>query len=126
MIRGGNNKAPSKVSGLKDDERIAIHNYLQGMVYGWCARENTEPGAGTKPFATHTLVGGVNWNWEGTPLQRVYDKHKSAENAFEKAAREVGRLLRKVILEDKRGFYCTKGRRSVNIYTWDGEYPPRT
>lgn len=126
MIIGGNNKAPSKVSGLKDDERIAIHNYLQGMVYGWCARENTEPGAGTKPFAAHHLVGGVNWHWEGTPLQCVYNKQKTdAETAYTVAAQEVGRLLKKVIFEDKRGFSCTKEGRVV-IYTWDGEYPPRT
>jgi len=121
MIIGENNQPPREVSGLTKEQRRDIHNYLHGMVYGWCESR------GTQPFAAHNLVGGVNWNWEGTPLQCVYDKQTTdGKTAYKVAAQEVGRLLKKVIMEDKiRGFACTKGELNENLYTWDGKYPPK-
>ena len=120
MIIGKNNKPPYKVYGLTDDQRSDIDVYLQGMVYGWCASK------GTEPFAAHHLVGKVNGNWNGTPLQFVYEKQTTVgKTARTVAGQEIGRLLKSVIIADQRKFTCAKEGRSTNYYTWDGQYPKK-
>lgn len=118
MIIGENNQPPREVSGLTDKQRGDIAIYLQGMVYGWCESKRTES------FAAHNLVGGVNKDWNGTPLQCVYDKQQTdEETAHYVAAQEVGRLLKLVIIDDQRKFTCAKKGRETNYYTWDGKCP---
>ena len=121
MITDGNdNQPPRGVSGLTEEQRRDIASYLQGMVYGWCESKRTEP------FAAHNLVGGVNWNWNDTPLQCVYFKQKTdADVAYGVAAQEVGRLLKLVIIADQRKFTCAQKERNTNYYTWDGKYPKK-
>ena len=121
MITGknSNGQPPKDVHGLADEQRNNAEAYLQGMVYGWCASQ------GTKRFATRDLVGGVNWNWEGTPLQCVYDKQENKKTAHDVAGQEVGRLLKRVIIKDQRKFTCDV-EHDGNYYQWDGEYPKKS
>ena len=120
MISGANKQSPKEVRGLTEEQRRDINMFLQGLVYGWCASR------GTELFAAHDLVGGVNWKWSGTPLQCVYAKQKTiGKTAYNVAAQEVGRLLKKVIIDDKRTFTCKKQGRDTYHYSWDGKYPPK-
>ena len=115
MISGKPTK-PRKVNGLTDKQLRDISIYLKKMVYGWCKSK------GKEPFAAHNLVGGVRKNWNGTPLQCVYAKQTTkGETAYKVAAQEMGRLLKLVVIDDKRIFTCTKKGRDTNHYTWDGE-----
>lgn len=89
-----------RVTGLKAEEEKAIKDYLLGAVRTWTRdRKNRE-------FAARDMVGGNNKNWEGTPLQILYDKHrKSRRNhtqAHANAAKELGHLLKAVLRDDKR------------------------
>lgn len=117
MIIGENNERPNAVHDLDDEKEVVA--YIQGMVYGWCQSRNTDT------FAGRDLFGGVNWNWNDTPLQQVYDKQKTdGETAYNVAAQEAGRLLKLVIYEDKRKFTCER-RDDAYYYTWDGNYPEK-
>ncbi len=129
MITGKNSESPNEVHGLTEEQRRDIMMYLQGMVYGWCesqSEKESEGKAKSQPFAARNLVGGVNWHWKGTPLQCVYDKQTTDEKtAYDVAAQEVGRLLKRIIIDDQRGFTCEKDGLNTYHYTWDGKYPPK-
>ena len=48
------------------------------------------------------MFGGDNGNWNGTPLQAIYNYYVSAgeDNAKEKSAIDVGVLLKQVLSDD--------------------------
>lgn len=108
------------VRGIGDSQRIAIKAFLQGAVYSWVKNRSGEP------FAVRDLVGGDNRNWEGTPLQELFNKHigqgKSTEDAAEAAARDLGWLIKTVLAEDKRTFEVAKAG-LVSHYRWIGGEP---
>ncbi len=109
-----NGEPPREVFNLTDKQRNDILVYLQGMVYGWCASKHQEP------FAARDLVGGVNGDWRGTPIQCVYEKQTTDEDtAFTVAAQEIGRLLKRVIIDDQREFTCEKDGLGTSQYTWN-------
>ena len=79
-----------------------IKVYMQGAVYAFC---NVKP---DEPFSARILFGGNNRNWNGTPMQKLYDyqlkEGKTYDEAFELAARDAGRLLKAVLDRDSREF----------------------
>lgn len=88
----------------------AIHSFLQGAVYCWCKNNPNEW------FSIRDFMGGANYYWEGTPLMRLYEKHED-----EKAAgQDAGKLLKKVINDDKRRFK-TKREDRIRKYKWVGD-----
>ena len=99
------------VTGITDEEKIAICNFLQGAVYCWCKNRPDEW------FAMRDLMGGDNFYWEGTPLYALYEKHQTKPNAVEEAGKDSGWLLKKVIDDDKRKFE-TKKDEMVRKYKW--------
>lgn len=76
-------------------------NYLQGLVYVWCKNE------GSRWFSARDL-GGVNFDWNGTPLQALYDYHQRRRvdhnQAIKRAGIDDGWLLKEVLSEDRRSF----------------------
>ncbi|WP_424947951.1 hypothetical protein [Candidatus Spongiihabitans sp.] len=108
----------NKVSGLSIEEEQRAKDFLQGLVYCWCKNKSG------KKFAARDLVGAENTDWNGTPLQRLYYKHTKAgaseDEAYGKAAIDVGWLLKRVIEDDRRKFKLIDGP-MVNHYQWDGE-----
>ncbi len=116
-----NGTTPQKTNGLSDRETTLIKAFLQGAVYVWCQTK------GTDQFAANDLVGGCNRNWEGTPLQPLYDKHRKAGkdegDAYDQAGKDLGWILLEVLHEDKRTF--TQINNHVNHYEWDGVYEPK-
>ncbi|KAA3618254.1 MAG: hypothetical protein D8M58_21810 [Calditrichaeota bacterium] len=104
-----------EVYGLNDNERELIEVFMQGAIYCWI-KNKTEI-----PFAVRDLVGGVNSDWNGTPLQVLYDKHikagKDEDASFESAAIDLGWIVKKLLSNDNRLF--KKGTNGlVNTYLW--------
>ncbi len=108
------------VFGISDIEKDLIKAYMQGAVYSWVKNRKDEW------FAVRDLVGGENFDWNGTPLQVLYDKHidagKDEESAIKSAARDLGWLVKTVLHEDRRTFEVVK-EELVNKYRWDGNEP---
>ena len=108
------------VRGISQEQRLLIQAFLQGAVYSWVKNRKGEQ------FAARDLVGGDNFEWGGTPLIVLYDKHvalgKTSDEAIEAAAKDLGWLLKKVLHEDKRHFET--GRSGLTAgYTWTGDEP---
>jgi len=109
-----------EVYGITDEERTLIKAYLQGSVYCWAKNCPEEP------FAARDLVGGENFEWQGTPLYPLFEKHidagKSDDDAIEAAAKDLGWLLKSVLAEDKRHFRADHAG-LVAVYCWVGGEP---
>ena len=106
-------------SGIEDSDRNLIRAFMQGAVYSWV---KNCPG---EPFAVRDLVGGPNSDWNGTPLQVLYDRHidsrKTEDEAFEAAAKDLGWIVKSLLSDDHRTFEVARAG-LVNTYLWvDGE-----
>ena len=115
MIKGATND-PSNVNILDEPEQQRICDFLQGLVYCWC---NNNKGK----FAARDLVGGKNNDWDGTPLQCLYDKHvkNSSPNPETESGKAIGRLLYSVLYKDQRTFEATSpGETWTREYSWTG------
>ena len=112
MISNDNSEVRN-VSGITNEQRVEICNFLQGAVYCWCKNRCDEW------FALRDLTGGGNYYWNGTPLFVLYEKHKEQEDAIVAAGKDAGWLLKKVIVDDKRTFEAKKDQ-MVKMYKWNG------
>jgi len=92
------------------EKENAIYSFLQGAVYCWC---NNNP---NKWFSMRDFMGGTNSYWQGTPLMALYEKHKDVKAA----GQDAGKLLKKVINDDKRHFKTKKEER-IRKYKWVGD-----
>ncbi len=82
----------------KDIEHMKL--YILGAVHGFTAA------AGSKSFTVRDIFGNGNRNWNGTPIKVL--PHK---DATERAAQDLGKLLRKVLAEDKYEYEEESGNR---------------
>lgn len=89
----GSKKISVKLS-LNEINEIKL--YIKGAVDGFCNINNGET------FSVRRLFGGDNGNWNGTPLQAIYNYYVSVgeDNAKEKSAIDVGVLLKQVLSDD--------------------------
>ena len=105
------------VYGIADEEKSLIKAYLQGAVYSWVKNRKDEW------FAARDLVGGENFEWQGTPLIVLYKKHiskgKSSDKAIVDAAKDLGWLLKAILNDDKRHFEVGKSGLTA-AYKWVG------
>lgn len=109
-----------EVSGITIEQNRLIKAFLQGAVYSWVKNRKDEQ------FAARDLVGGENFEWEGTPLFALYLKHinsgKENIEAIEAAGKDAGWLLKAVLFEDRRHFEV--GRSGLTAgYVWVGNEP---
>lgn len=108
------------VKGITEAEKTSIMAFMQGAVYSWVKNRKDET------FAVRDLVGGENFDWDGTPLVVLYEKHvrqgKSNAEAIEAAAKDLGWLTKTVLAQDKRTFIPTKAG-LVSHYRWIGGEP---
>jgi hypothetical protein len=117
------NKREKKVTIVKGCELERIEYFLLGAVYCWnnnCKTDKGEP----RKFAARDLVGGVNKDWEGTPLLVLSREHKgkaraSKKTAEQEAGKDLGWILYTVLKEDKRRHF-KKCPGHVAEYLWDG------
>ena len=101
-------------------KKSLIKAYLQGAEYSWVKNRKDEW------FAARNLVGGEKFEWSGTTLIVLYDKHikkgKSTTEAITNAAQDLGWLLKSVLNNDKRHFEAGK-KDLVAAYRWVGNEP---
>lgn len=87
---------------ITEMELTKIKCFLQGAVYCWIKNRKNEF------FCARDLVGGDNYDWNGTPLIALYTKHKnlnkSEKDAIDDAGKDVGWILKLVLKDDKRRF----------------------
>lgn len=115
MLNG--NKFYELPTYLTQNELNKVCAYLQGAVYVWCCIKKTEE------FAAKNFVGGTNYHWEGTPLYKIYQYYESngTKNPESEAAKDVGIILKKVLIEDKRTFEQIENpNEKRKYYKWDG------
>lgn len=109
-----------KVHGTTEIQRDLIEAYIQGAVYCWVKNRQGEW------FAARDLVGGENFDREGTPLYVLFQKHidlrKDHESAVDPAGKDFGWLLKSVIAEDERTFKAGKDG-LVSVYRSFGDEP---
>jgi hypothetical protein len=99
------------VTGITEEQKRRIFDFLQGALYCWCKNRKDEW------FSLRDLMGGDNYHWEGTPLNPLYEKHLPAPDAVERAGKDGGWLLKRVIDEDDRKFE-TKKEEVISKYRW--------
>jgi len=108
------------VHGITDAEKSLIKAFMQGAVYCWIKNRKDEQ------FAVRNLMGGENFEWCGTPLFVLFQKHidagKANKAAIESAGKDLGWLVKAVLHEDKRTFEVGKGG-LVSMYRWMGNEP---
>lgn len=104
-----------EVRGITPDDKTTIITYLRGSVYTWCNNNKAEW------FSARDFLGRDNYNWNGTPLQVLYNKHynngKRGEACVKAAGKDAGWILKKVIAQDKRKFE-TKVESRIRKYRW--------
>jgi hypothetical protein len=102
--------------GITTAEMHSIKCFLQGAVYSWIKNKEGV-------FAARDLVGGANFDWYGTPLYCLFEKHKkggkSNAAAIDEAGIDAGWLLKSVLSEDKRTFETHK-KGLTQGYRWVG------
>ena len=105
-------------SDATEQIRNEVYAFLQGAVYCWC---NVKKG---DEFAFRKLFGDENANWNGTPLQKIYDHFNDGsvpeKQAYDSARQVAGKMLREVLDGDRRNF--TEEHHSLTQnYTWQKE-----
>ena len=108
------------VLGIDNSKKSHIKAFMQGAIYCWV--KNCKG----KPFSVRDLMGGANFEWAGTPLYALYEKHieqgKDDDSAVESAGKDLGWLMKTVMAEDKRTFEAGKAG-LVSSYRWVGNEP---
>lgn len=104
-----------EVKGITKTEKQRIADYLQGAVYCWCKNRFEEW------FSVRDLFGGDNFDWSGTPMTVLYEKHrtkgKSDSDSISDAGKDAGWILKNVIDTDRRQFE-TKKEELIRKYRW--------
>lgn len=98
MIKNGS--AVRNISAkICNNKKGKAKDYIKKAVDDYCV---SNPG---KPFSVRILFGGINKDWRGTDLQPFfyyYDNLKLDYNtAANRAAKDVGWLLKAVLYDDK-------------------------
>jgi len=90
------------VKNITTAEKQRIYDFLQGAVYCWCKNRKNEW------FSVRDLLGGDNFDWNGTPLIVLFNKHKmkgkSDEDAIIDAGKDAGWIVKRVVNDDQRDF----------------------
>ncbi len=103
------------VTGITEEEKIRIKDFLQGAIYCWCKNRKNEW------FSLRDLMGGDNFYWQGTPLMPLYLKHEGInDDPVREAGKDAGWILKAVIIQDKR-LFDTRKEALIRQYRWIGE-----
>jgi len=103
------------VRGLTQPQRDLIDAFMHGAVYCWVKNRQGET------FTVRDLVGGVNRDWTGTPLQVLFEKHQLENRPLIKvrkaAGHDLGWIVAALLTRDARTF--RSGRRfRARFYSW--------
>ncbi|WP_211276061.1 hypothetical protein [Moraxella caviae] len=102
---------------MTEEQTKLAKSFIKGAVYCWLKNRTDEP------FSVRDLFGGVNTDWQDTPLHDVWHKHikegKSNDEAHDLARTDVGWLLKTVLDEDKYRQFSSQKRELTKFYTWE-------
>lgn len=105
------------VNGLTPAEHQRIYDFLQGAAYCYCKNNSGW-------FGLRDIMGGANYFWQHTPLEALWNKHKSAglsdPDAEVAAGQDGGWILKRVLDDDRRTFRHQKID-LVRKYEWTGD-----
>jgi len=110
-----------RVSGITPEEIDAMLADLKGRVEGYCVGRKGET------FSIRSILGGENFTWKNSPLQRLYDIYENSgcsyDESVKRAGKAAGRLLKRAIIElqDRTFQLCDAGL--ANGYMWLGDHP---
>lgn len=99
----------AKISPIEKD---LAKTYIKDAVNKHCEKSPQNP------FSVRILFGGDNRDWNGTPLQCIYNYYKyklKLSNAKERAAKDVGWLFKEVLCNDTLVFQYV-GKDTGSIY----------
>ena len=113
MVSNSNKRIIKISAQVSENDLELMKIYVLGAVHGFTAV------AEQKSFTVRDIFGKGNRDWHKTPLQKIYEYH--AENsphkeAAEKAAQDVGKLLRKVLTDDKYKYVEEFGNRECTYH----------
>ncbi|EKB59843.1 hypothetical protein [Bergeyella zoohelcum] len=114
-------KESLKDYGISEEEKNEMMIFLQGAVFALGNfKENDE-------FTFRDLMGRNNRDWDGTPLQKLYDKiydyffnekgeskEEAHQQAYVKAPMEAGKLLAEIA--EKMGYETIRDTNKHNRY----------
>lgn len=111
----GDNTRLRRVHGFDESVLQPIRVYLQGAVRTWCRDRKYQP------FRASDLLGGANFNWQGTSLQPLYEyylerSHGNEVYAIRQAGIAAGYLLKQVLSRANRRYRTEKGY--TRTYRW--------
>lgn len=103
--------------GVDRAHQEEIRAYLREKLDAWCASHHQRD-----VFAARDWLGGRNRDWNGTPLQELYNyylrKNRGEVYAYREAGKAAGRILKGVIDSDEQHmFHMTREYRTVR-YRW--------
>ncbi|MBR0466522.1 MAG: hypothetical protein IJJ40_03405 [Clostridia bacterium] len=114
MLRGAKKTSRITASITREQENCAIE-YIKGAVHDHC---NNLP---HEDFSVRIMFGSNNNDWNGTAIQVIYDellkrgrmcgrystKDEIVKYAKNRASIDVGKLLKEVLINDRRNFYVS-------------------
>ena len=102
-----------RLPNMADHQKQKIFDFLQGAVYCHCNQRKNEQ------FHCRDLIGGENADWNGTPLQAIYEYRLgcNSPNPVDAAGQDAGWFLKEVLRRDSRKFEAADGDRS-KCYIW--------
>ena len=101
-----------KIHSISEPQTQEIKYYLQGAI-----RCHDKVAAG-KWFSLRDLMGGANFDWNGTPMQALFEAYRGRSDAFKMTAKSAGWLLKAAIEEDPCRRYETKKEALTRMYRW--------
>ena len=63
-------------------------------------------------------MGGENFDWNGTPMQDLFEAYRGRDDALKVTAKSAGWLLKTAIKEDPYRRYETKKEAFTRKYRW--------
>lgn len=91
---------------LSTSQKGELENYIRALIQGY-TQGNSEP------FTVSDLVGGSFSNWSDSPLDYIYQYHKNIreeKSAQDEAGKDMGRLFKYIMVNDKSRTYRMAGR----------------
>ena len=103
---------------LSTSQKGEIENYIRALIQGYTQGND-------KPFTVSDLVGGIFNDWSDTPLDYIYQYHyknRTPQQAVEEAGKDMGRLFKFIMVNDKTRTYKMAGRVQRQFSTPTYEY----
>ena len=106
-------KSKIRLPKIDQSQKQKICDFLKSAVYCWCDNRKDDV------FHCRDLVGGDNNDWNGTPLQALYNHRRAygSKDPKDSAGKDAGWFLKQVLRNDSRKFQSADGGHA-KCYKW--------